>query len=63
MSILDSSAPSVTIPTASLPSPISSVIIAAEAVAGNYGSEYYGLSAVRFIAHPKSASQGDGVAL
>jgi len=44
-------AEAVTIPNAAPGRPITSVIIAAETVDGNYGSECYGLSAVRFIVH------------
>jgi len=41
----------VSIPNAAATTPVKSVIIAAEAQDGNYGDDYYGLSAVRFVVH------------
>ena len=42
------------VPNESANQPFKAVLIAADAANGNYGSEYYGLSAVRFAVHPLS---------
>ena len=46
-----------TIPNAAAGRPIKSVIIAAESADGNYGSDCFGLSAVRFIVHRDIAAR------
>ncbi|HLK56210.1 MAG TPA: hypothetical protein VKU00_06585 [Chthonomonadaceae bacterium] len=43
-----------TVPNPAADRPFKAVIIAAEAAGGNYGSAYYGLSAVHFVAPPLS---------
>jgi F5/8 type C domain len=48
-------AKAVTIPNAAMDRTIQSVIIAAEAVDGNYGTDCFGLSAVRFVIQSGSA--------
>ncbi len=48
----DANVPAIAIPTVPTSQPITSIIIAADAVEGNYGSDCYGLSAVHFLAHP-----------